>query len=106
MSVDNTDLYYLAESLKSGKELFDKIQEETNAWIILLIATEGHLQPETCFWYLLNDGCVGGVWEPADTVGYVLLISGDYGASTPIVGSDVNESRKAFSVHDCPAGEN
>ena len=46
MFVDDTDLYCWEESLKTGEELFEKIQEETNTWGNLLIATGGCLKPE------------------------------------------------------------
>ena len=52
--IDDTDLYCWEDSLKTGEELFKKIQEETHAWGNLLIATGGCLKPERCFWYLLD----------------------------------------------------
>ena len=67
MFVDNTHLYCWEELLKTGEELFEKIQEETNAWGNLLITTGRCIKPEKCFWYLLDYGSMEGVWEPAKT---------------------------------------
>lgn len=63
-------------------------------------------QARKCVWYLLNYDCVEGVWEPADAIGWELLIPSDFGPSTPIANLDVRESRKTLGVIDCPAGGN
>ena len=85
MFVDDTDLNYWQESLKLGEELFEKIQEETNAWGNLLIATGGCLKLDKCFWYLLNYDCVDRVWEPAKTKGCELLIPKYTGSPNPLL---------------------
>jgi hypothetical protein len=53
MFMDGIDLYCWEESLKTGKELFNKIQEETNTWENILIATGGYLKQETH----ISDNC-------------------------------------------------
>ena len=106
MSVDNTDLYCWEESLKTGAELFEKIQEETHAYGNLLIATGGCLKLDTCTWYLLDYDCVDGVCDPAKTEGYKLLIPSDTGSPNPILSLDPHESKKTLGVTDCSAGGN
>ena len=106
MFVDDTDLYCWEESLKTGDELLEKIQEETHAWGNLLIATGGCLKLEKCFWYLLDYNCVDGVCEPAKTKGCELLIPSNTGPPNPILSLNPHESKKALGIRDCPAGGN
>ena len=60
MFVDDTDLYCMKESLKTGEKVFEKIQEERNA-CFFLVTTGGCLMPERSVWYLNNYTCVEGV---------------------------------------------
>ena len=105
MFVNNTDLHCWEDSLKVGKELFGKIQEETNALRNLLITTGGCLKPEKCFWYLIDYNCVEGVWEPTTTSGCKLHIHSDTRFARPYTQPQPTRIKKTLGVMDCPARE-
>ena len=82
------------------------MQEEIDAWVNLLITTRGCLKPEECFWYLLEYGCMEGVWDPADISGCKLDIPSDSRAPIPIFSLDPHGSRDTMDVKNCPAEGN
>jgi hypothetical protein len=52
--VDDTDVLHRAKSpTMSDEEFFDQVQQATNDWANLAIATGGALKPKKCFWYLI-----------------------------------------------------
>jgi hypothetical protein len=86
------------DSLVTDRDLFEKIQEEIQAWGNLLIETGGCLKSEQCLWYLLNYDCVDGVWMSINTAGYELLIPSDCGPPPSITSLDVYESGKIVQL--------
>jgi hypothetical protein len=87
-----------------GGGIVQNIQEETNAWGNLTIATEGCHEPEKCFQCLLDYDCVEKVWEPAKNVGCKLHIPSNTGSPAPILSLGPRNTEEKLDVKDYTAG--
>ena len=52
--VDDTDLFIMAECVRSRHDVWEEAQGALPAWGKLLVATRGLLKPEKCFYYMVD----------------------------------------------------
>jgi len=105
--VDDTDLYIMAECVKSRLAVWEEAQGALTAWGKLLIATGGLLKPEKCFYYMVDyDWQVDGTWEYSSMVDdeplYVPQVDGP---DVAIEQLEVTTSKKTLGIWTNPAGD-
>ena len=60
MYVDDTNLYTMAQRLKTSEDVFTEMQAGLTCWSELLNSTGGAHKPEKCWWYPIHYECVDG----------------------------------------------
>jgi hypothetical protein len=106
--VDDTDVLHWAKSpTMSDEEFFDQVQQATNDWANLAIATGGALKPKKCFWYLIAFRfCNGRAFykKLSQLPRRHLTVPLPDGTSAPIPLRDTATSEETLGVFQCPEG--
>jgi hypothetical protein len=103
--VDDTDLLKFLQGLYDIQELMDSAQQDLDKWTELLIATGGALNPDKCYWYLVQYKCVNGIWEHDHDGSYKMSIPLPDGSRQEIKQINHNESKKMLGVWSNPTGD-
>ncbi len=74
MYVDDTDLIVMNPHHISGDDVLPDAQASVDAWAELLISTGGSLNPDKCYWYMVDYTCTNGEWNYAPCTAWELTI--------------------------------
>ena len=104
MYVDDTDLIIMQPHYRTATDVKDDAQNSVDAWANLLISTGGSLNPEKCYWWMVDYTCINGEWNYAPQVEWTLTIPLPDGSQHHIAQQDVRESKKMLGIWSNPAG--
>jgi hypothetical protein len=104
MYVDDTDLTIMQPHYKSAMDVREDAQNSVDMWAHLLNSTGGSLNPEKCYWWLVDYVCIDGEWNYAPQVEWTLTIPLPDGSSHPIAQQDVREAKKMLGIWSSPSG--
>lgn len=105
MYVDDTDLIVTKHTYRTAFDVQLDAQASVDAWGKLLISTGGALNPEKCYWYMVDYVWVDGEANYAPKVEWDLLIPMPDGSKQPINQLDVHDAQKMLGVWSCPSGK-
>ncbi len=103
--VDDTDLIITQPHFCIAEDVREELQQSVDAWANLLISTGGFLNPEKCYWYMVNYVCVNGEWEYHPQVDWEVTIPMPDNSRHPITQHDISTAQKMLGVWSNPAGE-
>jgi hypothetical protein len=104
--VDNTNLYTWKDGLLDTGELWLHTQLELTQWSTQLNATGGALEPEKCFWYMLDYTCKDREWSYAEMTPQELFVTNPDRTKSQINQEEVTVSKKTLGIHNSPARGN
>jgi hypothetical protein len=104
--MDDSDIYTLRENISNPGELRKQAWIEIKQWSGLPNATGGALNPEKCWWCLLDYTCIDGEWTYTDIAPREQLITNPDGTKSPIKQEEVTVSKKTIGIQNSPAGGN
>ena len=105
MYVDDTDLIIMQPHYQSAEDVKSDAQNSVDAWANLLNSTGGSLNPEKCYWWMVDYICINGEWNYAPQVEWTLTIPLPDGSRHPIAQQDVRDSKKMLGIWSNPAGQ-
>lgn len=105
MYVDDTDLIVMKPHYCSGNDVIQDAQASVNAWTNLLISTDGSLNPNKCYWYMVDSTCINGEWNYAPSTTWELTIPLPDSTRHKIAHLDAYHSNKMLGVWSNPAGD-
>jgi hypothetical protein len=104
MFVDDTDLIVTQPHFRHAEDVQQELQQSVDAWANLLISTGGSLNPDKCYWYMVDYICVDGEWNYCPTVEWEVTIPMPDGSRYPIAQQEVTTENKMLGVWSNPAG--
>jgi hypothetical protein len=104
MFVDDTDLIITQPHYRTSNDVRLDVQKSVDMWAYLLNSTGGSLNPEKCYWYMVDYVCIDGEWKYAPQVDWQVTIPMPDGSKHPITQLDVTESQKMLGVWSNPTG--
>jgi len=104
MYVDDTDLTVMQPHFKSADDVKDEAQMSVDTWAHLLNSTGGSLNPEKCYWWMVDYICINGEWNYAPQVEWTMTIPLPDGSRHPIAQQDVRAAKKMLGVWSNPTG--
>ena len=103
--VDDVNLFLVHECLRSGLDIFYKLQDALTSWERLLIETGGTLKPEKCFYYMVDyEWLADGSWKYTEMVDRELFVPCVDGLEVEIEQLPVDMSRKTLGIWKNSAG--
>ena len=105
MYVDDTDLIVMNPSYQSGNDVIRDTQMSVDAWANLLISTGGSLNPDKCYWYMVDYMNINGEWNYAPSTTWELTIPLPDGTRHKITHLDTTHSNKMLGIWSNPAGD-
>ncbi len=105
MYVDDTDLIVMQPHYHPSSDIRHDTQASVDAWANLLISTGGSLNPDKCYWYMVDYVCIDGEWNYAPTIDWELTIPLPDGTRHPITQLEPHDSKKMLGVWSNPAGK-
>jgi len=105
MYVDDTDLTVTKPHYTSAMDVKEEAQASVDGWAYLLNSSGGSLNPEKCYWWMVDYICINGEWNYAPQVDWELTILLPDGSRHTIAQQDVRESKKMLGIWSNPAGD-
>jgi hypothetical protein len=101
--VNNSNLLvFIAEKFDCRKHM-QVAQKSLDAWAGLLNATEGALNPNKCYWYLVSYTCANGEWIYNHRTNFTLPIPLPDGARAKIQQTNIDKAKKMLGIWSTPS---